>query len=239
MFESIPAQTCAGFAVEIAVGTWRRISAPRFDGVARIAAMDEKDLPLEVRSARLEAGAATPKDAHPTSVEGSGAASAGPSADVVRRLSDLQRRVASLIDDLERAPRSATSGSDARIVIVRAAPGRPEVPAGGTGARGARGHHEDRPRSRAGDRRTAPGDRRHARRERRRGRADPRPVAERVERRAAGADRRCGRGDRRLGFDRRDARPRRRAHRRTPILVGAIVAQALVWAAGALALLDR
>jgi hypothetical protein len=64
-------------------------------------------------------------------------------------------------------------------------------------------------------------------------------VAERVERRAAGADRRCGRGDRRLGFDRRDAAPRRRAHRRTPILVGAIVAQALVWAAGALALLDR
>jgi len=196
--------------------------------------MDQRDFPPEERFAEFAAGTVTPKDARPTAAEGLGASSGGVPPELLGRLRDLQRRVASLADELERVP----SGAAARIVLVRAAPQRPELAA--SRAVAAPGDGTAHRRS-GNERRTPAGDRRRRRRgDRRRGRRTG-PAAEHPEGRGAPAlDRRSGRGDRRLGHDRRASRRRRprRSHARR-VLAAATVAQALVWAAGAVALVAQ
>jgi hypothetical protein len=195
--------------------------------------MDQKDFPPEERIAELAAGNVTPKDARPTAAEGSGASSRGEPPELLGRLRDLQRRVASLADELERVP----SGAAARIVLVRAAPRRPVPPAPSASV----AVPGDEPVQRCGmERRTPAGDRRRRRGDRRRGRRTG-PAAGRSERRGAPEpDRRSGRGDRRLGHDRRSSRPRRlrRSHPRR-VFAAATMVQALVWAAGAIALVAQ
>ena len=197
--------------------------------------MDQEDLPPHARFAIGEVGSYAPKDARPTTAEGSGASSAG---DVLGRLRDLQRQVAHLVDQAEqRDVRDGVvvPGAGTRIVIVPTAPRRPELPPRAPGPRRLPAAPERHPRS--GAERRGPASERRTRRDRRRhGRRDPRPVALRVERRA-GEERRSGRGDRRLGHDRRSvrrARPRR--DRRGGTLLFSATFELLVFAAGLIAL---